>query len=104
MKNKSLWLIVFIVWVILSLATSLFCVINILFNNTIVAILFLPLVVGCAVVTGKTHETYKAAKILDDYMSKRISEFMELVKKSNEPFQEFNVPFPEVKKKENNDD
>ena len=102
MKNKNLWLTIFLVWFIISLANTALCIINILFNNQIGAIFTLALAVGCWFFTGKMHEVYKAAKKFDEYMNQKFDEFVELLKKPAkplEPFEEF-----QIKNKENEND
>ena len=105
MISKKIYFTLFVWWVIISVACALFSAINILFNNIIMAIVFLCVSVACGFVTGIINEKYQSAKRFEEYMNKSIENFMELSKKVKiEPFEEFNVPFPEVKKKENNND
>jgi ABC-type transport system involved in cytochrome bd biosynthesis fused ATPase/permease subunit len=102
MKLKNYYIGILVVWAIISLCDSVACAVNIINGNTVKALLFLILSVAFAFVSGKLY--VKAQNIADYNRSlermEQIIKISEKVKqeRENEPFKEFEVPFPEVRK------
>ena len=102
MKLKNYYIGILVVWAIIFLCDSVACAVNIINGNTFRALLFFILSVAFAFESGKLY--VKAQNIANYNRSlERMQQMLEIAEKvkqekENEPFKEFEVPFPEVRK------
>lgn len=105
MKIKNYYMFCFIAWAITTLIDTLACVIFFTQDNIVATFIFLVLSVAFAFVTGIL---FVRATIIYNYNKdlKKLEFFTKELKEmeKNEPFGEFDVPFPEVKEKRNEND
>jgi hypothetical protein len=110
MKFKNPYILLSIVWAISTIIFALTSVLKFVDGNLIYGIILLCCSIACAFVLGVLFNTaHQISKLNEQILvTQRIEEMFDNYQKSlnkkNEPFDEFNVPFPEVKNKENKKD
>lgn len=110
MKNKNPFILLSVIWGIVTIFCSVGCVVQFVDGKFVFAIIVLCMAIACAFVLGMlvemAHLVSKANEriLVMERIEKMFDDYRKSLNKKNEPFDEFNVPFPEVKIKENKKD
>lgn len=105
MNNKNHYITIFIIWCCSTLIHTVNCIVNFVNGELWEGFIFLVLAIAFALVAGMLLDraivTIKFNKLIEE-MDKGLAKIIEeMQKKEGEepPFEEFDVPFPEVKNK-----
>jgi hypothetical protein len=105
LKNHYVWMCA--IWIISTLLQAVACCINFINGETIKGIAYLCFAIGFAFVSGILYNNAKKVSKYNHYLDKieKAFDLLATPKKEKEqtPFDEFDVPFPEVKKEKNNE-
>lgn len=104
MKRKNPYILLCVLWSVLAVACHITFIVFLIKSNLLVALLSELLSTSFAFTAGRLFQEslfrHRKNKILDAYDEMDILIDELLKEELNEPFKEFEVPFPEVKKKE----